>query len=376
MNYQEKLNTEEWQTKRREIIKRDGYLCQDCGCGRTYKIRLADGTTILINVHSRLRIRERDIYANSDYTLLGFIKKMGIKKLVERKIDGYPGYVLTDEEGTIAISNIPKTMKFTNVQLRNYRIVRLRNFYSEFYLIYDKKTSPELLLRKKRFPYLNIEEFAKKKSSKIPKYTESLQVHHKYYVLGNEPWEYNNDALVTLCRECHEARHDNEDIPVYGIECGGLQIYPDYHVCHKCGGEGYFPKWEHIEDGICFKCWGSGYEDQYSRMPFHGFKRFLQQLDVQGARAEGTGLPTSAMENLKEVKVIRTDLGDGNGEKRFALFRYTDYINFILRIDENCDVKEMDIIDPASISVHITERGIDSYCVYITAQAYPKEGNK
>ena len=376
MNYQAKLNTEEWHIKRREIIKRDGYLCQDCGCGMTHKIKLADGTTILINVDSRLRIREKDIYANSDYTLLGFIKKQGLKNIVEHRIEGYPGYVLTDKEGIIAISNIPKTMKFSNVQLRNYRIVRLRNNYSDFYLIYDKKTCPELLLRKKRFPYLNIEEFTKKRSNKIPKYTLSLQVHHKYYVLGNEPWEYNNEALVTLCNECHEARHNNEDIPVYGIECGGLQIYPDYHVCYKCGGEGYFPEWEHIEDGICFNCWGSGYEDKYSRIPFLGFKRFLQQLDIQGARTNGTCLPTSVLENLDEIKVIRTDLDDGYGEKLFAHFRYSDFVNFILRIDEACDVKPKDIIDPDSVSVHLAERKFDGYCVYITAQAYPKEGNK
>lgn len=31
----------------------------------------------------------------------------------------------------------------------------------------------------------------------------SLQVHHKHYVYGKEPWEYPNEDLVTLCEECH-----------------------------------------------------------------------------------------------------------------------------------------------------------------------------
>lgn len=30
-----------------------------------------------------------------------------------------------------------------------------------------------------------------------------LQVHHKRYILGNEPWEYESKDLITLCSECH-----------------------------------------------------------------------------------------------------------------------------------------------------------------------------
>ncbi len=33
---------------------------------------------------------------------------------------------------------------------------------------------------------------------------ESLQVHHKYYLRGKEPWDYPMDALQTLCEHCHE----------------------------------------------------------------------------------------------------------------------------------------------------------------------------
>lgn len=32
----------------------------------------------------------------------------------------------------------------------------------------------------------------------------TLNVHHWYYLPDTEPWEYPDDALVTLCRECHE----------------------------------------------------------------------------------------------------------------------------------------------------------------------------
>jgi hypothetical protein len=34
--------------------------------------------------------------------------------------------------------------------------------------------------------------------------TEMLCVHHLYYEKGKEPWEYENEALLTLCNPCHE----------------------------------------------------------------------------------------------------------------------------------------------------------------------------
>lgn len=34
---------------------------------------------------------------------------------------------------------------------------------------------------------------------------ETLHVHHKRYVWGNDPWDYPADMLVTLCVTCHES---------------------------------------------------------------------------------------------------------------------------------------------------------------------------
>ena len=33
--------------------------------------------------------------------------------------------------------------------------------------------------------------------------TESLQVHHGYYMAGFDPWEYPHETLWTLCKQCH-----------------------------------------------------------------------------------------------------------------------------------------------------------------------------
>ena len=35
----------------------------------------------------------------------------------------------------------------------------------------------------------------------------ALNAHHLYYIKGNRPWEYDDDAIVTVCNECHGILH-------------------------------------------------------------------------------------------------------------------------------------------------------------------------
>lgn len=50
-----------------------------------------------------------------------------------------------------------------------------------------------------------------------------LEVHHRQYHIDTktgfkkEPWEYDNKYLITLCRQCHEAGHQQYTIPVFTI---------------------------------------------------------------------------------------------------------------------------------------------------------------
>jgi hypothetical protein len=37
----------------------------------------------------------------------------------------------------------------------------------------------------------------------------TLMVHHYYYEKGLEPWEYDDNALVAWCVDCHELEHEN-----------------------------------------------------------------------------------------------------------------------------------------------------------------------
>lgn len=85
---------------------------------------------------------------------------------------------------------------------------------------------------------------------------KGLNIHHKYYVNGLKPWEYDDDALVTLCKECHQKRHKMA-IPQYrSLSKNIIDAY--CHKCERCGGSGYLPQYNHVQNGICFKCGGEG----------------------------------------------------------------------------------------------------------------------
>lgn len=85
-----------------------------------------------------------------------------------------------------------------------------------------------------------------------------LHIHHNFYVIGRLPWQYDDKDLRTLCNWCHEDLHQHEGITVYDKR-GNLvnQLTP----CQRCGGQGWFPEFAHVEDGVCFRCWGEKYEE-------------------------------------------------------------------------------------------------------------------
>lgn len=84
---------------------------------------------------------------------------------------------------------------------------------------------------------------------------KGLNIHHKYYIFGHNPWEYKDDALITLCEDCHRKRHESQNIPVYNEN---RDIIEYAKVCDRCHGSGYLPEYYHVQQGICFKCGGEG----------------------------------------------------------------------------------------------------------------------
>lgn len=54
--------------------------------------------------------------------------------------------------------------------------------------------------QKKRLEILQLDHWQCRKCNDK---NNTLHVHHLYYIKGNNPWEYENDALITLCEDCH-----------------------------------------------------------------------------------------------------------------------------------------------------------------------------
>ena len=43
------------------------------------------------------------------------------------------------------------------------------------------------------------------------------EIHHTIYYPDTEPWDYCNDNLVTLCRECHQQEEDFKDFDLTSL---------------------------------------------------------------------------------------------------------------------------------------------------------------
>lgn len=55
-----------------------------------------------------------------------------------------------------------------------------------------------------------IKESAQRRCEECGEDEKSLDVHHSYYQTGLMAWEYPDEALHCLCRDCHEPRAQEE----------------------------------------------------------------------------------------------------------------------------------------------------------------------
>ena len=99
-----------------------------------------------------------------------------------------------------------------------------------------------------------------------------LEIHHRYYIHSLLPWQYDDEALVTLCNWCHRETHESgPPIPVFPAQTAHDEVLRKigdikhkafyYTSCSRCGGSGDIPSCKHVEGGVCFRCGGSGYDE-------------------------------------------------------------------------------------------------------------------
>jgi len=67
--------------------------------------------------------------------------------------------------------------------------------------------------QKKRLEIMSRDSF---RCVKCASETNTLTVHHFYYVTGRMPWEYPNGSMATMCRNCHfECHEDSSTFPTF-----------------------------------------------------------------------------------------------------------------------------------------------------------------
>lgn len=68
-----------------------------------------------------------------------------------------------------------------------------------------------------------------------PEDTRSMQVHHRRYLPGRFPWEYDLNDLETLCQGCHAITHGKIRPSEGWIECNEEDLEDVCGECEICG---------------------------------------------------------------------------------------------------------------------------------------------
>lgn len=236
--YEELLKTTEWKEIRSDVIQRDNLCCTNCGKTESHKYL---NYNISFQIKDRL-LSQNVIYLNKSIETVK--KELGIKIISIQKFHNYDNrvYGITDKGQLfiVGLNDIQKTSKDDLVI--NQGITEL----GKHYFIITKKGQKTIETN-----YL------------IPVLSENpvtMHVHHKYYITNKLPWQYDHDALITLCHLCHRELHKKNIIPIY-VMINGVLLEMNYTPCVRCHGTGFFPQYKHVEHGICFRCRGCRYEE-------------------------------------------------------------------------------------------------------------------
>jgi hypothetical protein len=241
--YVELLNTDEWKGKRNLIIKRDQKKCTKC----ENEILLSDCEKGELSF----------VIGNNDFNTFSLVSKEECYIINLARNSGFKaqhaiGYFKMNQGKAILIAARERLLN-DNYDKYHQQISKYKNDpkYKAILLYFSGvyKVSPS-----------DLDSLSPEQSFSSFKWywIRGLHVHHLYYKVGLNPWEYDDDALITLCWKCHEEIHKTQKIPFLD-EAGKLlvQLTP----CKRCSGTGCFPQYDHIEDGICFECRGKKFKE-------------------------------------------------------------------------------------------------------------------
>lgn len=249
LSYPEQLETQEWLSKRGQILLRDNSTCQFCGRQASEYVRS--------NNFDEGRIHNIGIDTAAGRITKAILELDNIKTPKEFQDE------MMDEKGEgLAVGKGNYLLAITN------RMVFLYILCSDFSVFQQQKEKFRAVRARihSKYPvFVFFREDSELESLNLPIYycqedMVKLNVHHKYYLVGRNAWEYRDDALVTLCDRCHSQIHHNSIVETF-IYRDGVKVAMNYTPCTRCGGVGYFPEYRKVENGICFRCRGNRYEE-------------------------------------------------------------------------------------------------------------------
>jgi 5-methylcytosine-specific restriction endonuclease McrA len=224
MNYYEQLCTNEWRRKREEILARDKRKCQHC-----YNASIVRDNHIGI---FKKWAKKPAIFSFTENKILFRIQPVNIR-------GGDFICFYTRPHKTSIVVGITKEHWAPKQRTIPLEVVLDEDQKGGNW--YDAPSRADLLERINRLEWL---------------YVWNIHIHHKYYQQGLMAWEYPDSALVTLCWQCHEQLHENEEIEIR--DTSGKTIRHEL-PCKRCMGAGRLPEFSHVQGGICFACWGRRY---------------------------------------------------------------------------------------------------------------------
>lgn len=262
MDYIEQLGQSEWNSKRDKILLRDCNTCQHCNNNKViqgaqvgiclsedlvkyvlnekirYDLFVAFFQEAIVEIHT---LYKSTPISNMNY--LAYIKS-GSTSIEYTRMDESTG--------------ISTSMKGKRVV--GLRRINLGSLYESHWESYRRGFLNKMEVKPKELDELEKELLKcsiEVNNSYFWEYVYKLSVHHKYYQEGLMAWEYPDEALLTLCWDCHTELHETTQIDHYD-QFGNLigQLTP----CARCFGAGYFPEYTHVENGVCFRCDGRRFD--------------------------------------------------------------------------------------------------------------------
>jgi len=241
MTYQEQLLDTRWLEKRKTIIKRDAWKCQNCA-NESYKNRFAVG---LIFSNNLPHGTSNSVFHKESFIINIWDFKVGKIQTAFIKNPAFSpneSYIAVYKEGykyaqLLALKNIDNSKielskNILDIVKNGIKGKVSQDTYQTIYRTENKLDTWKMVL--------------------------GLHVHHRYYQNNLLAWQYPDNALITLCWDCHEDLHSNTIVPILdsiGNKVGTMA------PCRRCFGAGVFPEFVHVDSGICFRCKGAKYEE-------------------------------------------------------------------------------------------------------------------